>query len=346
MLAAYKKIKIYYFSGTGNSERISLWIQSFSTDWDIDCQLINIADVINRKKPLELENDMLIMIISPIHGFNYPKITLDFIRHFPKGQNNVILMNTRAGMKIRNIVTPGLTGIAFLVSAFILKGKGYHIKGLIPFDMPSNWLFIHPALSRKAVLFIHKKNYQRVKEYCKKIFVGQSLFKAYRDIIQDILISPISLAYYIAGRFYFAKSYYASDLCNSCGLCVNNCPVQAIKMKDKRPFWNFKCESCMKCMANCPQKTIDATHGLFVLVGIICAIIGSYLFSQSLPVIFQSGFIKIIIYSILFLVFLYVFYGIQHFLLKNKYIRKIVALSSLTHCKFWGRYKSVPDSTK
>lgn len=80
------------------------------------------------------------IIISPIHGFNYPKITLDFIRRFSSGKNKIVLMNTRARMKIGSFVTPGLTGIALFLSSLLLKQKGYKIVGQIPFDLPSNWI--------------------------------------------------------------------------------------------------------------------------------------------------------------------------------------------------------------
>ena len=210
---AYKKIKIYYFSGTGNAERISMWIQKFALSENIDCQLIDISK--NDTGNQNSGSDTLIIIISTIHGFNFPKITLDFIRHLPKGINDIVLMNTRGSVRIGKIATPGLTGIAFILASAILRSKGYRITGQIPFDMPSNWISIHPALSEKSVKIIHEKNYFLTERYSRKIFAGESTFVSRRDLIQDILISPISLGYYIAGRFFLAKSYYASVNCES-----------------------------------------------------------------------------------------------------------------------------------
>ncbi|MBB4034586.1 ferredoxin/flavodoxin [Dysgonomonas hofstadii] len=338
----YNGIKIFYFSGTGNAKRVSLWIREFAADKNIDCQLENIAEI-HTNENLNLNPQTLIIIISPIHGFNYPEITLDFIRRFPKGRNGIMLMNTRAGLKIGKFVTPGLTGIAFLLSSAILKSKGYNIVGMIPFDMLSNWLSIHPALSQKAVKFLHRKNYSRTKGYSDEIFEGKKVFTAYKDIVQDILISPVAFVYYFAGRFYLAKSYYASVDCDSCGLCIKQCPVRAIKGVNKRPFWTFKCESCMRCMANCPKKAVETPHGLFVMIGIICSTFGSYLFYKLFPFPIEPGFIKIILYSVFFFILLWIFYIIQHLLLKNRYIGKVISLMSLTHYKFWGRYRSIPD---
>lgn len=342
-MSLYRKIRIYYFSGTGNSRRIALWIRGFAVSEDVECEILDIANA-NLEKTKILDSDVLIIFISPIHGFNYPQITIDFVRHFPKGANRVVLMNTRAGLKLGNYVTPGLTGVAFILSSIILKSKGYKIVGQIPFDMPSNWMSIHPALTKRAVKFLHEKNYYRVKEYCTRIFKGETVFRAYRDIVQDVLISPISLAYYIMGRFVLAKSFYASIDCDSCGLCSKRCPVQAIEMIDNRPFWKLKCESCMKCMSDCPQKSIDTAYFLFVFVGIVCSIVGSYFIRELLFADVQSGGVSFTIKNILFFILLCFFYKVQHFLLKYKFVKKIISSLSPTHYKFWGRYKSIKDS--
>lgn len=339
---AVKKIKLFYFSGTGNAKRIALWFSAFAAKRNIRCQLYNISkteiDSMDAAEP-----DVLCMIISPVHGFNFPKITLHFIEHFPKGKNNIILMNTRAGMRIGRWVTPGLTGVAFLLSSFLLKRKGYKIKGQIPFDMPSNWISIHPVLGKKTVAFLHAKNYSRAEKYAAKIFSGKPVFPAYRDLVQDILISPVSLAYYLVGRFAFAKSFYASPKCDHCDICIKTCPVNAITHVNGRPFWTFKCESCMKCMNFCPQQAIETAHGLFIAIIILNGFITFLLYKNLLHFI-QPGFARFLVSNLVFFILLWVSYQLQHQLLRIKFFGKLISLFSLTHYKFWGRYKSIPDN--
>ncbi|MBN1187535.1 MAG: EFR1 family ferrodoxin [Bacteroidales bacterium] len=336
-----QKAIIFYFSGTGNAKRIALWFSEFAVKNRIDCEIFDIAkcDINN----ITFIDNALILIISPIHGFNFPKITLDFIRHFPRGNNRVVLMNTRAGMKIGKFVTPGLTGIAFMVSSLILRNKCYKIVGQIPFDMPSNWLSIHPSLNEKTVKYLHRINYSRVEKHSVKIFSGQRDFFAYRDLIQDILISPIALGYFFIGRFALAKSFYASSDCDSCGLCIKQCPVQAIKMVNKHPFWTFRCESCMHCMNNCPKRAIETAHGLIVIVSILSSFVLTLLLQSVLQLEIKSSFIRLTIGSVIFIVILWILYYIQHLLMKFRIMSKLVSLTSLTHYKFWGRYKSIPD---
>ena len=332
------KLIIFYFSGTGNARQIALWVSECAKEKGIGSQLYNISTV----DLLEMvDTETAIVIISPIHGFSYPKITFDFIRKLPKGDNQVILMATRAGMRIGNYVTHGLTGIAFFVSNILLKSKGYRIIGQIPFDMPSNWFFLHPALSKKSVDFIFDKNHSRVKKHTEKLFSTNRNFLSRKDLLQDILITPVSLGYSFAGKYVLAKSFYASAKCTNCNLCINNCPVKAIKTVKNRPFWTFRCQSCMKCMTECPAKAIESAHGLIAFISILSSVSLSFLSSLIVTDYFHSAVVKLLVFTVLSILFLLVFHSIQHAFLRNKYIEKLIVFTSLTHYKFWGKGETV-----
>lgn len=336
------KILIFYFSGTGNSKRISLWLKTLAKENGVECQLQNIAKI-ESPHLLKIDCNALIVFISPIHGFNYPKVTLDFIRHFPKGSNNIVLMNTRAGMKIGNWVTPGITGIAFFISSIWLRNKGYQIAGQIPYDMPSNWISLHPALNQNTVKYIHQTIYKKVNKHFFSVIQEQPLFLSRYDIIQDILVAPISLLYYFIGRFFIAKTFYASHKCDNCGNCIKNCPVSAIKQIGNKPFWTVHCESCMRCMNFCPQQAIETSYGLlfitFIFYTLIIWISNQYLLNYSEI----NGVFRIILSNVLFFILLLILYNLQHFLLQNNILAKIIAHTSITYYKFWGRYRSISD---
>jgi Pyruvate/2-oxoacid:ferredoxin oxidoreductase delta subunit len=256
----YKKLLVYYFSGTGNSQKVTYWLSLVAKEMNIETENFNIADI-NRFSIHAPAQDALLVFISPVHGFNYPPIMLHFIFHFPKGNNNVLLMDTRAGMLIGKWITPGMSGVTFYLSSLILKSKGYRIKSMYPVDLPSNWISVHPGLKENAVNYILKRNKERVTIFAHKMLNGGSDFKSVSFIILDILVFPISVCYYFIGRFLFAKTYYASRDCNHCYICIKDCPTKAIIKVDDRPFWTFRCESCMHCMSNCPKKAIETSHG-------------------------------------------------------------------------------------
>lgn len=345
-MTAYQKLTIYYFSGTGNSKNVALWLSKVADQRQMACELINIA-LIDRKHIEQPDPDSLIAFISPIHGFNYPPIMFHFILRFPRGKNKVLLMNTRAGMLIGKLITPGLTGIAFYLSAFILILKGFSIKAMFPVDLPSNWISIHPGLNARTVKYLHEKNKVKVSAFANRVFSGKSDFHAMIEIIQDLLVSPITLGYYFIGRFIFAKSFYASRDCNNCDLCIKGCAMKAIIKIDNRPFWTFNCESCMKCMGNCPKRAIETGHSfiigyLIVISSIVMALFYKYFNQLFFPI--ENEVVKFMIESVLSISLMGLFYRLIHYLMRFKFFERFIVYTSLTKYKFWGpRYKALKE---
>ncbi len=340
----FSEIIIYYFSGTGNSANVARWISELANKQAISVKIKNIAHIDRLNIESHSENS-LIVFTSPVHGFNYPPVMLNFILRFPKGKCKILLMNTRAGMLIGKWITPGLSGITFYLSALILKLKGHAITGMIPIDMPSNWISVHPGLNNKTIEYLHVKNKIRVQKHITKILSGKNNFIAVREIIQDLLISPISLGYYFVGRFIISKTYFASSDCNQCGLCIKSCPVNAIKEVQSRPYWTFRCESCMHCMSYCPKKAIETAHGFVVAIILIYSILllpFIYVHLNSELFFIKNEFIRFLFESSIFLILIWLSYYILHFLLRFKLFERFIVYTSLTKFKFWGkRYRAL-----
>jgi Pyruvate/2-oxoacid:ferredoxin oxidoreductase delta subunit len=340
----YSKVIIYYFSGTGNSANVARWFGEVAIHSGLEFQTLNIA-VKDRLSVSPPPDNCLLVFVSPIHGFNYPPIVVNFIARFPKGRNDVVLMNTRAGMLIGKWITPGLTGVAFLLAALLLKIKGYSIHAMQPVDLPSNWISLHPGLNTRTVQYLHERNKKKVSEFACKVISGKRSYKALLEIVQDVLVSPVSLLYYFVGRYFLAKTFYASSACDHCDICIKNCPVKAIIKIDSRPYWTFRCESCMHCMGHCPQKAIETGHGF------VAGVIGLYLIVAPLIFLFfQRSFywmdnklFEWLIEMLVFLALAAVLYRISHYLLRFRFFGKLMVYTSLTHLKFWKRYKALKN---
>ncbi|SDZ30244.1 4Fe-4S binding domain-containing protein [Proteiniborus ethanoligenes] len=50
------------------------------------------------------------------------------------------------------------------------------------------------------------------------------------------------------------------DKCKGCSICVKNCPLDAIEVKDRKAYTNEKCVSCGICVRVCPFKAIERTE--------------------------------------------------------------------------------------
>ncbi len=338
----YNNLIIYYFTGTGNALAAANWIAQVALKKDIQVKIRKITPSLKVAKE-EISENTLIGFCYPTHGFNPPPVVIDFLLRFPKMKNQTFLLNTRAGMKISKLFLPGLSGLAQLLPALILRLKSYKIVGYQPMDLPSNWISIHPGLRQKVVDSIFKRCERITKQFAEKILSGQNVYKGLISLPVDLLISPISIAYYFFGRFTLAKTFVADNNCNNCGLCEKECPVKAISIKNNRPFWTHKCESCMHCMNSCPQRSIQTPH-LFVVIiwWLVFSVIPMFIMKELVKnsPVFSEYFNLIfnIVVLITGLPIIFFSYRILHFLIKLRFFNWLITYTSLTKFKFWRRY--------
>jgi ferredoxin len=348
MNTKYNQLIIYYFSGTGNAKNCAYWICAEAGKLGIKADMIDISrtDVKNITPP---SAGTLVGFCSPTHGFDFPGITRKFIRRFPVADGaDVFVLNTRAGVRLFKSVIPGLSGVLHYVSAIILLYKGYRITGLLPVDLPSNWISLHPAIGPAGTEIIYTKQKRKVTLFAEKILTGKTVYRALYDVLQDLIISPVTIGYLLMGRFFLSKSYFASRDCTGCMRCLKECPVSAITVVDGRMFWTAKCESCMHCMNICPEKAIETPHGFliafFYFFSIAISALSAYLVINSAAGTYLSfmnnGFIRFLIISAAALPFYFMTYRIIHYLMRVPAIERVMVFTSLTRLKYWGRYKA------
>lgn len=345
----YNQLIIYYFSGTGNAKNAAKWILKEAQSHGLITYLVNI-DATEEFHPPAFNGPTLFGFCSPTHGFNMPPIVLSFIFHFPKIKNaDVFILNTRGGLKLSRFFLPGLSGIAQIFPALILRQKGFKIIGMQPLDLPSNWLILHPGLKKKVILSIYERCELIVQRFTKQMLHGQTRFKALWSLPIDLLVLPIAIAYYFIGRFFLAKTLIATQACNHCGKCVKKCPVQAISMVGKLPFWSFQCESCMRCINACSQRAIETSHGyVFSLL-----FLSSFIISPAILYVLQriglahwvhqsiiTENLWLLLYSAIFLIIVYSTYKILHFGMRFRYFNLLIRYTSLSSYSFWRRYQA------
>ena len=345
----YSKLIIYYFSGTGNAKRASEWIIDVAKSKNIETELINIDRFQFNELP-KFDKKTLIGFVSPTHGFNLPPIMLKFIYNFPKVENaDFFILNTRAGMKLYKLFLPGLSGVAQILPAIYLKSRGYSIVGLQPMDLPSNWISVHPGLRKKVIESIFNRCEKITKRFANNVLSGKKIYPGLISLPIDLLISPISLAYYLIGRFGLAKTFIATDACNNCGLCLKKCPVNAIEEVQGRMYWTFNCESCMRCMNNCPKRAIETAHSFtFLIWWLVFSLLPSIAVNKIIEYqLFNTSktslcidFVDFFVSTFIALFNIYLSYKLLHYLMRFKFFNKLVAYTSLTRFKFWRRYKA------
>jgi ferredoxin len=349
----YHEAAVYFYTGTGNSYRVAAWMADAVRETGTSVSLGPIASASPSQEIGEGEPSLL-GLVMPTHGFTAPWAMLRFALRLPRRvHTHAVIVATRGTTRIGSTYLPGFEGTATLLVALILGLKGYHIRGTVGIDMPSNWMTLHPGLPPDAVTEILKRARKKVTDFISPILSGKRRFVGRIVLPLGILLFPFSLAYLLMGRFFLSKLFFASNRCNGCGVCATSCPNGAIVMRGpeghRRPTWTFRCESCMRCMAYCPQQAVEASHllavGIYALASAMpTAAFLTWLGTLFLPLAFLSTIPDWIVEwgnGMLALLFLSpAFYGV----LRIPWMNTFFTYATLTH--YYRRYREPKTTLK
>jgi len=342
---------IFFWSGTGNSYRVSTWLGENAEKNGLPTRVLSIAQN-KRIEKINGGNDSLTGFVFPTHGFTAPWHIVKFIWRLPKGNSNpAFCVATRAGLKFGPVYIPGISGSATFIIALLLLLKGYTVRGIMSVDMPSNWYSLHPIQHRNTHVAIINRAKQKVTRFMERFLPDGRVWLTANNLYEltwGIILSLISLGYLCIGRFFLAKLFFANNNCDGCGVCAGYCSLNAIKMrgrKNPRPFWKYNCESCMRCSAFCPLNAIEAGHSWGVMLYFIAGVpVSAYIFAWFNGQLFgvenlDGKWIGEILNLMYFYPAIFISYYIFYALLRIPVINWIFAHTTMTHLPRWGRYR-------
>lgn len=360
----YKSATICFWSGTGNSYRVANWLGRAAKNRGLETQIISLDEAGSENRAPggnegKAGQEKVILIVFPTHGFTAPWHVLKTVWKLPQGNgNHIFCLATRAGLQFGPLFIPGISGSGTFLIALLLLLKRYNVRGTMSVDMPSNWFSLHPiqCLKKQAAIIDRAERkiavfMENVLSYSKIWFTTNNLY----EILFGTLLSFISVAYLLMGRFFLAKLFFANNNCNGCEICSQNCPVKAIAMRGKDrpvPFWTYRCESCMRCATICPQGAIEAGHSWGILLYFISAFpMSAYL----LPLIgcdptameyFHGSMIHSLLDILYFYPAIFVSYALFALVVRVPFINYFFTHTTMTHLPFWGRYREPTTKLK
>ena len=239
-----KNAIIYYFSGTGNTEKVVNEYKKNFEENNINITLYRVTD--NFDNFLNPNDYDYVGLAYPIHGFNAPYPIFDLIKLFPKTENKKIFILKTSGepLSINNISSEPIMAR--------LNKKGYILTNEYHYVMPYNLVFRHTDemaakmwnTSKKLCAIDLKEILENKKVFLKKFPLGRFIAFLFR------IEHP---AMKVNGNLFKVK-----NICTHCNLCVKKCPVNNIYNDDNGDIkFKNKCVMCASCAFRCPVDAIN-----------------------------------------------------------------------------------------
>jgi len=231
------KVKIIYFSGTGNTKAVAQTYDKYLSEAGHSVSTQSIEEHVVIK-----DIDLLI-IGGPIYAGNMPDELINWVRkNVPKtDKTKAVVFSTSA-----------VLGNAFGVLSIgkKLTKKGYQVIDKPTLIMPRNFYVGKydptPVKEQKEQFY---KMLELVKESVVNINPNASInFKSSIGI--DLMADLFRMMAKKMG-----KNFKINEGCIDCGICEKNCPKSNIDLSNKS-YLN-KCILCTRCIHNCPVNVIS-----------------------------------------------------------------------------------------
>jgi len=244
---------ICYFSATGNSKHVAVRLAAALGD-----RAVSVLELKGQAVTIG-SNDRLV-IVYPNYCGGIPTVIDTFLREtkFELAKDAECIL----------IITYGNnTGAsAAIATKRFKKNTKRMFDAMFSVKMPDNWTPVFDLTDKNMVAEINRKADEELDEVIAQIKAG-----ARGDFVKNKLGK---LMEFIHPGFYkkLSKTSHLQleDSCIGCGLCAENCPVNAIEMVAGKPTWTVEnCAMCLGCLHRCPQFAIQydgqtKNHGQYV----------------------------------------------------------------------------------
>ncbi len=137
----------------------------------------------------------------------------------------------------------------------ILAPKGLPLSAKFSVKMPDTWTPIFDLSNKEKVRRINDNAELEIDSIIKQIknfTIGNFMKNKLPYLLAKI---GYNIEYDSMRK---TKHFSVGDTCVGCGLCAKNCPVSAIKLKDRKPEWmKAQCVMCLACLHHCPKFAIQ-----------------------------------------------------------------------------------------
>jgi len=230
---------VLYFSGTGNSRYAAELISKITGD-----ELVSINGLIKTKSKAAHKSEKPFVFVCPVYAGRIPRVVEKYIRETEfEGTNKAYFVVTCAE-------TPWITAS---YTEKLCAEKKFDLLGFNSVTMPQGYVAMggtKPPDESKKIL---DEATPKIKKIAELIAGAQPLKKeAPGKSTMSKMLNPIMYKFMVN-----AKGFSVTDGCTGCGKCVERCPLNNVKLVNKKPQWGKECTHCMACIAGCPNKAVE-----------------------------------------------------------------------------------------
>lgn len=232
---------ILYFSGTGNSRYTAECLATILED-----EIVSLGARIRARDCSSLISAKPWVFVAPIYGWRIPRLVAE---HLSQTQ-------WQGNRQAYFVVTCGDgAGNAARYAQKLCQEINLDFRGLQEVVMPENYIALFHAPSRQREERIVADALPVIAQVAAHIGSGRPIQGRTPGCVGRLQSSVVNPAFY---RFIIkAKPFFATQACTGCGVCVQLCVCDNIRLQNGRPRWGKRCTHCMACINVCPVAAIE-----------------------------------------------------------------------------------------
>ncbi|WP_438445320.1 EFR1 family ferrodoxin [Gorillibacterium sp. sgz5001074] len=247
MAATGTKTGIFYFSGTGNTERVAARLGEALERRNHTVRLSRIDRILKGAEAPDYDSLELLGIGHPVLGFGATDLVIRFAEQLPPGGGKPAFVFKTASSP--HYVNHGASESVIR----ILHRKEYRVFHDSIFAMPCNFFMryddrMNKQLDQASIGLADRTADEIARGVSKGLPIHPALSKLLRmvNVMEE------------RGARYWVKGLRATAACRTCGRCSRECPQSNIRMEDGKIRFGPDCIWCMRCVYGCPVEAIEA----------------------------------------------------------------------------------------
>ncbi|MEY8427624.1 4Fe-4S binding protein [Lachnospiraceae bacterium 46-15] len=232
------------FSPTGGTRRAA---EIITSEWSSAVETVDLSDPAGDFSKSSFAPEDVVLIALPSYGGRVPAAAAERLSQVRGNSANCVLLCVYGNRAYEDTMVE---------MADMAKNCGFTVTAAI------SAVAEHSIMHQFATGRPDGKDMQELKSYAKTI-----LEKIKTGISKDELQVPGNRPYKKAGGAGLVPK--ATKDCTDCGLCAEQCPVQAIDRGNIKRADSRKCISCMRCVVKCPNSARKVNSGMVAAASLV-----------------------------------------------------------------------------